>query len=326
MAIAFGQQRIGALFGAWIYELERAFRPRRRRMRTLMAPGLLDPATGTSARPKRRGERIVVVLPAERAFSTAVPLPLSAMTRIGAVLRHQVLADWPLASTAPEWDASLCRNVAGLSADLVMVRGTEAATARREAEQAGFRVARLDVAGPSGTPRGLALGLGTKPADALQAPRRRVARVAAAFYALAALAGTGLWWQGAEADAASERALVQAREAARPVLEIRAEMAASRATLDALRKDVSAHIPTGAVLAEISGALPKSASLSAIEIDGGSVALSGVAADPTSVLTVLDATHLLAQGKFVAPIRRDLTTGRDRFTLGFQIAAPENRP
>lgn len=75
------------------------------------------------------------------------------------------------------------------------------------------------------------------------------------------------------------------------------------------------------VLNELSVIVPKDIYLSSINIRGGSVELAGVGVDVVNIIDILNASFLVRDAKFIAPLSRDSRTEKDSFRISFQLSS-----
>jgi general secretion pathway protein L len=75
-----------------------------------------------------------------------------------------------------------------------------------------------------------------------------------------------------------------------------------------------------AILAALSEALPDQAWLTALEIDGEGVEITGYADDAAALPPALDAAPAFGAPRFLTPTTRDAAGARERFALGFALS------
>ncbi len=174
------------------------------------------------------------------------------------------------------------------------------------------------------TPGGLLIADGpSRAALGRHPPTRRLGRIglsAAAAVALAGLillAGTLAWRQERALSLLSHEIAVAETEAA----EVRAGLAARQgqiARLAALRSAKSGAVPLMQVLEELARILPDGTWLDSIDIDAGSIVLSGTSLTAAGLIPPLEASPLFREPTFTQPVLRTMGASGERFTISLQ--------
>ncbi|TDG04858.1 hypothetical protein E2C05_32050, partial [Paracraurococcus ruber] len=101
---------------------------------------------------------------------------------------------------------------------------------------------------------------------------------------------------------------------------LEAEVAALRARLD-LAAALRARPPAVALLEEVARRLPDEAWLTEFRLTGDQLLLTGFAARADGLVGLLDASPLLREVRFTAPVTRDRPEAPERFQLAMRVAA-----
>lgn len=279
-----------------------------------MAVQILEAATGTSL------SNLSVVLPNERVLRRRVTLPMIADAKLRSAVELQIDRLSPFQSESVRFDARAHARDAiegTMVADVVIVPRAPVDALEQRLTALGLKPIAIDVATSEGTPSGFDLRNRT-----VATSGRRELMVTAAFAAVAALAwylAFASWGAARERELASWRATV---ESLRPVA---ARSAALRRELESLvepQKIAQAYIPGRALnpMLELTRLLPADVRLSEFRISGDTVELTGLAADPPSLIAKLEASPLFKDVKFRSPVTRRPDLGKDRFEIAMKLA------
>lgn len=300
--------------GAWLYELERVFRPRAPGfVLSYTGGGLEDPTEGALPSQLSRSERLVIALSPSDVLTQRFTVPLALYVRLHAALAIKVETAWPAAGAPPVWDATTERAGDTVRVALTMARADLAERALAAAMDLGAEPHRV-ILGVAGSEAPLALlptGAATQAGGAVRSSIR------AALLALyVAVAGVGAVLAGLDVleRTRSEAALTDARNAARPALEARAALTARAGLADGLRTEAERIGLPARLLSVVFAALPSSAVLTGAELRGSGISLTGTAEDPSALIARMNAVEGLRDARLSAPVVRD-PRGGFRFDL-----------
>jgi len=157
--------------------------------------------------------------------------------------------------------------------------------------------------------------------------RRRGARLGLALAAATLLLVGGLGWLTVVAGDRQERmrgalqvAIAEALENVRQAKQLDDEIAALSSTLSLPQARRSGQISSLAVLEGISAVLPDDAYLTGLSWQGDKVDISGLAVSASPLIGLLEASPMLSEVRFSAPVARDLRVERDRFSISARAA------
>lgn len=285
-------------------------------------PGLADKdlaAQILAAAPAFSLGRVVLVIQGARALRREVDLPLMHERQVLAAVSLQVDRLTPFAAGSAWLGVRIVTRDAvegRLVADSVFVpRGRVDPVARRLA-RLGFAVERTDIAGDDGKPLGFSL------VDPAAEPvTRRIPRGTILMAMLAA----GSWWL---AGAMLEQARVQEIEAWQSRIAALRPLAARSIALRARLEGLAApaalaarHRPDAvlSVLRELDRALPDTAHLATLEVEGQGLRMTGIAGDAAQLIPRLEASPVLREVKFVSQVMRVTESNADRFEIGARL-------
>jgi general secretion pathway protein L len=266
---------------------------------------------------------VVLAVPPDWIMRRTLRLPEAAEARLDAVLEFEVEQHIPFVAREVLWTARIAERLPEQQRIEVAVailprRLVEAAAARLRA--AGLKARLLVRSDPEAAWPSLSL-------EALSPAGRRLRPVAEA--ALAGLAGLlslhlalGELRRGEAVAAAVEARAAAAREGAEQVLALEAEAASLRTRL-ALAADIRGGRPAAvAVLEEVARLLPDEAWLTEFRLTGDQVVVAGFAARADSLLGLLDASPMLREVRFAAPVTRDRPDAPERFQVAMRTVPP----
>lgn len=167
------------------------------------------------------------------------------------------------------------------------------------------------------------------PDFAPQIHRRRSARLGMALVFSCALLIGGLGWLhavAADRQAATRDALTGAvgiaLENIRQAKALEDEITVLSASLASPRERRAGQIQVLDLLNGIAGALPDDSYLIGLNWSGGEVTITGLAANASSLIGLLEASPILSEVRFSAPVARDQRLDRDRFSITANPVAP----
>lgn len=265
--------------------------------------------------------KLSVVLPNERVLRRRVTLPVIADARLRSAVELQIDRLSPFQSDAVRFDAraSSRDNVEGaMVADVVIIPRAPVDALEQRLSALGLKPQTIDVAGPDGEPSGFNLSTRGAPGDG-----RRASLITLAFAAVAVLA----WYLAFYAwGAARERELAGWRATVEQLRPVAARSAALRRELEGLiepQKIAQGHKPGHALnpLLELTKLLPADVRLSEFRLSGDTIDLTGLGADPPSLIGKLEASPLFKDVKFRSPVTRRPDLSKDRFEISMKLAA-----
>ncbi len=118
-----------------------------------------------------------------------------------------------------------------------------------------------------------------------------------------------------------EAALEQLAPGLDAVQRLSEEVEAARAREQALQAFLEARAPMTPLLEEISRRLPDESWLTLYQVEGDRIALEGRSSSATSLVGLLNASPMLSDARFDAPLIRDPASGADRFRLDARVSA-----
>ncbi len=281
------------------------------------------PLDASGARLLAAEAELVLAVPADWVLRRTLRLPEAAEARLDAVLDFEVEQHIPFAASDVVWAARVAQRLPEqqrVEVEVAILPQRLVAPAAARLRAAGLK-ARL-VARPDPGSAWPTLSL-----EPLSPAGRRWRPLAEA--ALAGLAGL-LVLHGALGDlrraeaaaAAVEERAMAARADAERVLALEAEAAALRARL-ALAAEIRGGRPAAvAVLDEVARLLPDEAWLTEFRLVGDQLVVSGFAARADGLLGLLDASPMLQEVRFAAPVTRDRPDAPERFQVAMRVAAP----
>lgn len=158
--------------------------------------------------------------------------------------------------------------------------------------------------------------------------RRRGARLGLALAAATVLLVGGIGWLAVVAGDRQERmrealqgAIAEALENVRQAKQLDDEIAALSSALALPQARRTGQISTLAVLEGISAVLPDDAYLTGVSWQGDTVDISGLAVSASPLIGQLEASPILSEVRFSAPVARDVRIERDRFSISARAAS-----
>jgi general secretion pathway protein L len=263
--------------------------------------------------------QLVVVLPAERALRRLVDLPNIPEAQLLSALELQVdrLTPFRPESVRLAFRVVSRDSVDGkLTADCAFTPRAPVDALEERLSRIGFKVARIDVAGPTGEPSGFDLRVHEV---STQGPRPVVLRAALTVGAVICWYLAGVLWDVARQqnlDAWQSR-IDELRPAANASLAMRQRLEVLTEPLEIART----HQPAAllAPLKEMTRILPATAHLTEFDYAGRSVVVVGLAADASSLITALEASPQFKDVKFRSPVMRRSDSNRERFEISLSL-------
>ena len=175
----------------------------------------------------------------------------------------------------------------------------------------------------AGTPSLLPEGLRARERE--RARRRTIVLAAGTAAMLASAAGLHLWGISRELRAVEDArsalapAFAEAERARRAVEEVRAR-------LETVHRLEGSQVRMTGALAALAKAMPDSAYLTSFSATGPELQLGGMARTASAVIPSLDGSPLLDKATFAAPLRREESSGLERFEITVSLAAEAAEP
>jgi len=275
---------------------------------------------GPIARAMCAEDPLVVAIPPAWIMTRVLRLPAVAEPRLDAVLGFELEQHVPFAAEEVVWSHRVLRRLPdsqGIEVEAAILPRAMVAAAAGALRALGARApiqARPDPAAE----------WPAIPLDALSPPRRgwrgrvEAALALAAALLLLQLGHDELSRQQAVLDAVQARA-VAARTAAERVLTLQAGVDEARGRLSAAMALRSGRPAAVAVLEDLTQRLPDDAWLTELRLTGSQLSVSGFAARPDALLEVLDASPILREVRFAAPLTRGPRDTADRFQLAMRV-------
>ena len=293
----------------------------------------LDPAHHEAAREVmaaipsrwRREGGAVVSLPEDAALRTVMNLPLAAEANLAQVVAFELDRRTPFRSEEVYRNQRVIRRDAAskrLSVQLTVVPRSLVDAALAAAQRLGLAPVRVEVAGEPSS--GNLLPPGPRPLGA------RMPRLALGGLALlaAVLAGAALLIPSLRAHRAADGlalALAESKQGADESLRLQKEIDAEvqeSGFLDGRKRQAPA---ASEVLYTLTHLLPDDTWLSELEMTGGELRLTGVAASASGVLTLVDQSARFGNAAFRSPVTQDQKTQREQFNIAARLL-PEAKP
>lgn len=269
---------------------------------------------------------VVLAVPPDWVLRRTLRLPEAAEARLDAVLGFEVEQHIPFAASEVVWSARVAQRLPEqqrIEVELAILPRRLVAPAAARLRAAGLK-ARLsarpdpEAAWPSLSLEPLSPA-GRRWRPLVDASLAGLAGLLALHLALAELRG------GEAAAAAVEVRAAAARSDAERVMALEAESASLRARLT-LAADIRGGRPSAvAVLDEVARLLPDESWLTEFRLAGDQLVLTGFAARADGLLSLLDASPMLREVRFAAPVTRDRPDAPERFQVAMRVV-PANAP
>jgi general secretion pathway protein L len=268
----------------------------------------------------RNPASIVLRLSPDEVVERTIPIPKGASDVIEPVLRNQMnrIVPWPQEET--RFGYTVRQNAAG-APDQIDVRVTATTHAVLEAALAdaralGIRPGLVDYAAPDEPGVGtVLLSLGPDPRLAMA---RRLNRGLAAVLAICLLtggAGAFRLWQAKSEQAEVEARIAAVRKHIAEAGNLDAQGAQLREAVAALIQRKAQEPPVVRLIDALSRALPDSAYLTELEIQGATARLTGRSDEATGLIAAIEAAPEYEDAGFGAPTTRDADGGAASFTI-----------
>jgi general secretion pathway protein L len=264
---------------------------------------------------------VILRLPAREALVRTLRLPATARRNLGAILRHEVVRQSPIAAEDIYYDYRVAGETeTDLPVELRIVRREPVDTVSALCREAGIALAAVEFDDDTARPTG-----GTFPADLAAARtlklRPRIVPALAGIVFVLALAFIGAVYLRGEMIAGdlSDR-VDQARERAVAVERLQRSLDATnrQASFLALQKRNPAAV---AVLATLSRLLPDDAWLYQFEMNGDEVRVHGFSASAASLIALLDSSPYFREAEFRSPLMQGPSAALQRFDIAFKLKA-----
>jgi general secretion pathway protein L len=265
------------------------------------------------------GAAVDVRLGARHRIVDSVTYPAATRPYLGAVIGNQIDRLAPF----EDGDAVFAWKTGETAADGETIGVTVSVASRRRVVEAvrplviaGLTPARI-VVGDDGVAAPVVVQLGRS--DDVAGMRRAVNRTVMALVILAVVGYLGNWWlqSGLDRKLADVEAMLAARRNAV------AQVAATGGTAAAGQKRVAdiatdrARLDALPILNRLSLLLPDSVYLTNFDVEGAAVRISGLAADATPLVPLLENDPQIENAHFVAPLSRQSAADRVGFDLAF---------
>lgn len=304
--------------------LYRRGRRREKQVRRLALDGSAVLTPDLLERAPRSGP--VLRLAPEQTLSRRVSPPRAAEPRLEAVLRHDLASQMPFGPEEAYYDFRVLeRGVETLDVELFCIGRAKLDRWRAALAAHGLAPVAVTVEAPT-RKRAHA----RRPIDLLRGlKQRRWAAGASRRFALAALtlallvAAIWLPYQARRAqNLALEQEVAGLSREARTATALEEEIARISERDARLSEILAAPAPRLAILAAATEALPDSAWLRRLEIEGTTARLDGEAAEAAPLIAALEASPAFEGARFLAPVIGS-QGGGERFSIGVTLVAPE---
>ncbi|QOW19903.1 PilN domain-containing protein [Lysobacter ciconiae] len=270
-----------------------------------------------------------LLLPAASSLTRRINLPASALERLRDVVGFEIDRQTPFTAEAVAFDARVLgrRESDGqLDVELVVVPRHLLDQQRTAMGPLASELAGVDVAGTDGAP----LGVNLLPPEQRRRRRDPAAVWNAVLAGVALLATVALLWQLLEnrrsAAAALEQVIASQADAGRRSAMQRQQLTAvleGQVFLDRLRAE---RAPTTEILDELTRRLPDTTYLEKLSINGDQLMLIGLSTKAAALIGELQGAEQWRSPALAGALQPDPQSGRDRFTLTANLAAPAATP
>lgn len=263
-------------------------------------------------------------LAAERAVVRTLQLPAGSRNHIDAIIRHQLeqLVPWPADKMTFDYDLQDGETAKASDQLHVRVVAVSLATMRSAIEPLNAAGVKSVVVGLAADPPGKASTINLLPgAKAALAARR--SRIALASLCVLAAIGTAMITVG------GWRLYEEAQEAKR----IEASLAGLRNTIDVARQKAEQAdssglrlarkwdaVPMVLLLDELSKVIPETTYLTTLDVADRNVRITGLSANASRLISLIEDTDMLEAVNFSAPVVRDANNGKERFEILAHLA------
>jgi general secretion pathway protein L len=271
---------------------------------------------------KARGGFVVLELPPDRVVRRRLTLPAQARAFLAGIVQNQIerLSPWKLDQAAYGLAVENAEAGASLGVTVLIASRTAMDAARQLAAQAGLVVDRIvarDPTDPALAP--VALWSRTADASVLELRRARLAAGAAVLAIVVGSLGVSTWAVMSANAAAAKSEMLAAR-----IKTLQRQAAAPAGTGAAGGPERiwawKQAAPSAVVLVEaLSSALPETAYLSELTLQGTTLRLVGQATDAPALIQQLERSGQLTEVRFFAPTTRGADGTRFRFHIEAKV-------
>lgn len=266
---------------------------------------------------------VTLAVPPDWVLRRTLRLPEAAEARLDAVLGFEIEQHIPFAASEVVWSARVAQRLPEQQRIEVEV----AILPRRLVAPAAARLRALGLkANLSARPDPQSAWPSLSLEQLSPAGRRWRPMAEAALAGLAALLvlhlALGELRRGEAMAAAVEARAAAARGDAERVLALDTEAAALRARFALAAEIRGGRPPAGAVLDEVARLLPDEAWLTEFRLTGEQLVIAGFAARADGLIGLLDASSMLREVRFAAPVTRDRPDAPERFQVAMRVVIP----
>ncbi|MCE9524159.1 MAG: PilN domain-containing protein, partial [Alphaproteobacteria bacterium] len=263
--------------------------------------------------------RLVIVLPAQSVLRRRIELPLMPDASVRSAVELQIDRLSPFKADAVRFAVRVLERdvIEGkLSADVAIAPRAPVEQLEARLSALGLKPVAVDVEGGNGERSGFDLRAG----DRTQGSQRAML-VTAALICGALL----IWYLAIYAwGAARERQIAGWQSAVADLRPVAERSALLRRQLDGLIEPLAMARQhkaglTLALLSELTQLLPDGARLTELRITGDTVDMTGLALDPPSLISKLEASKRFKDVKFRSPVTRRPEVGKDRFEISMKL-------
>jgi general secretion pathway protein L len=279
-------------------------------------------------RTMKRAE-VVLRLPADKALYKSLSLPAIPQDELASALYYQIDRQTPFASGDVYFDYQVreaSENGKRLAVDLVVVPKAVIDPLRQRLSSLGLAPAVVDVrrAGRDVRPEFNLLRSAAKATTSRAVMFVNGALALATVVLLAVAVYLPLDQRRTVSEDLSNR-LTAARKEADAVAKLQAEIEKLRNEAGLVERQKHAQAPVAIVLEELSRRLPDHTWVTEIQINGGTIRLSGYSSASSSLIALLDESPTFKTPRFNSPVTSDQETGQERFNLSIDLenARPE---
>jgi general secretion pathway protein L len=274
-----------------------------------------------------RSLEIVVAIPAEKVLRRSVSLPLEASENLREVLAFQMDRHTPFKASEVAYDYRVTGTDAALrriTVELAVVPRATIEHATSVADSFGLTAHRIGVVGDDLIEQDESLNFRPHEDPVVPAPAQR--RLTLALTTVAAILAVVAWYLPLYFDhrtlAAYEARLAAMRTQALEAESMKKHLTAA-AELSRVLVDRRTATPTVvSLLADITHRLPDDTWLTQLQLQDGTVTLTGLSLSAAPLIARLEASPLLSHVRFGSPVTPDPELGAERFNLVAQ-AAPD---
>lgn len=270
-----------------------------------------------------RAERpaaIVLRMPADRALTRAVMLPMAAMTNLRQVLGYEMDRLTPFSASQLYYDALVLERQPEqrrIRVELSALPRTEVDTALEALAALGVAPDVVEIAG--GRPGVNLLPIEKRPQRGVWPRRLQSALIVLSVSLALAAAVLPLWQYRTLVIGLQKRVDVLQRESGQ-VLTLREQLEKAVDSSRFLLQKKQSRPPVIEVLRELTMILPDNTWLERLQIKGDTLQLIGQSSSASALVSVIEESKLLGGSAFASPVTNDHRTSKERFVLGARIA------